>query len=116
MNPTYPDKKLTIVGGGPAGLFKALFAYLYAKKTAVESVDQTNSPKSPLRITVHEKHDVLSKTTAARIFASLTNDEKVSVIPRGPELIKKAELPFDQLGGMRVDDPKEAKESDVITE
>jgi len=84
----------TVVGGGIVGALESYYFY----KDAVKNGDD-------VRITIYEKGDGLSDTnTAYNIAPSLTIDEILSVVPRGKELVNKLAIPFDQPGGIRVDD------------
>jgi hypothetical protein len=86
-------EEMHIIGGGMAGGMEAYCAHLDAKES-----------KRPLRIKVWEKNASVSDTTVANIVPSLTCDEIVSVVPRGPELVKKLAIRFNNPGGIRVDD------------
>ncbi len=86
-------QELIIVGGGIVGGIEAYNAHLDAKKN-----------NQPLHITVYEKNDSISQTTVSNLVPSLTCDEILSVVPRGQELVKKLEVPFNKPGGIRVDD------------
>ncbi len=88
-------EKLIIVGGGIAGGMEAYYAYLNAKK---------NDTK--LQIIIYEKNNTITNTTVSNIVPSLTCDEILSVVPRGPELVKKLKVLFSNPGGIRVDDVK----------
>jgi len=84
---------VVIVGGGMVGGIEAYYAHLDAKRH-----------KIPLRITIYEKNASIADTTISNIVPSLTCDEILSVVPRGQELVKKLEIPFNQPGGIRVGD------------
>jgi hypothetical protein len=86
-------EELVIVGGGIVGGIEALYAHLDAKKS-----------NNQLHITIYEKNGSISATTVSNIVPSLTCDEILSVVPRGPDLVKKLEIPFNKPGGIRVDD------------
>ena len=86
-------RKMVIVGGGHLGLIEACLASLRAHKNGQE-----------LQIEIFEKNQKIEETTAANIWNSHTPDEIVSVVPRGQELRQKLEIPFDQPGGIRVND------------
>lgn len=88
-------EKMTIVGGGIVGGMEAYYAHLDAKK---------NNTK--LCITIYEKNNSIADTTVSNIVPSLTCDEILSVVPRGPELVKKLRVLFSNPGGIRVDDVK----------
>lgn len=88
--------KISIVGGGIAGALEAYSAFQDAQK---------NGEK--VSITVYDKGDCFKQSTtntAFNIVPSLTIDEILSVVPRGNELIEKLAIPFNQPGGIRVDD------------
>lgn len=91
--PTYPDVKVTIVGGGIIGAFEAYFAWLDAHRA-----------DRKVRVTIHEKGSSVADTTTTNIFPSLTVDEILSVVPRGSLLLEKLGLLFNEPGGIRVDD------------
>lgn len=88
-----------VVGGGFSGAIEAYFEYFEAK----QSLDGKQKDK-PLRITVYDKNEDLTKTTAYNIFPSLTYDEIVSVVPKGPQLVKALNILFSLPGGIRIDD------------
>lgn len=100
--PTYPDVKVTIVGGGIVGAFEAYFAWLDAKRAG-----------NKVRVTIHEKGASVADTTTSNIFPSLTVDEILSVVPRGSLLLEKLGLLFNEPGGIRVDDVPGINGSDV---
>lgn len=97
-------EELIIVGGGMLGGMEACFAYFEAQKN-----------NTPLRITIYEKNNSITDTTVINIVPSLTCDEILSVVPRGPELVKKMEILFSSPGGIRVDDVEGISET-AITE
>src|SRR5436190_20913629 len=78
-------EEMIIIGGGMAGGMEAYYAHLDAKKR-----------QAPLCITIYEKNNSLAETTVSNIVPSLTCDEILSVVPRGPELIKKLEILFSR--------------------
>jgi len=93
LDSTYPENKLTIIGGGVVGAFQVYYAYLNACKTHAK-----------LRVTIYEKNKNIADTTVSHIVPSLTPDEILSVVPRGKELVKKLQILFSQPGGIRIDD------------
>lgn len=95
MKSHYPQKKITLVGGGIIAALEAYFAYLDAKKQKIK-----------LRVTVNEKNKNLTETTTSNIVPSLTPDEIMCVVPRGPALVEKLGILFSLPGGIRVDDVK----------
>ncbi len=96
-----PDCKTYIVGGGMIGALESYYAYKEAQKDGIN-----------MCITVYEKGQSFdlssggrsSTNTAYNIVPSLTIDEILSVVPRGSELLKKLAIPFNEPGGIRVDD------------
>jgi len=100
MKSRYPQSKLTIVGGGIIGALEAYYAFMEAKNQGKQ-----------IRITIFEKNKSLSETTTANIVPSLTPDEILSVVPRGPMLVEKLGILFNQPGGIRVDDVAGVNES-----
>jgi len=99
---SYPSNKLTIVGGGIIAALEAYYAYLDAKN---------NNKK--LRVTIHEKNTTIAETTTSNIVPSLTPDEILSVVPRGPALVEKLGILFSKPGGIRVDDVAGVNHSEV---
>lgn len=99
---TYPESKLTIIGGGIVGFLEAYYAYLDAR-----------SRGERIRVTIHDKNDSISDTTTAHLVPSLTPDEILSVVPRGEELIKKLSILFSAPGGIRVDDVTDVNDTPV---
>lgn len=93
LSPHSETRKMVIIGGGHVGLIEACLSYLRAQK---------NGQK--LQIEIFEKNQKTEETTAANIWNSHTPDEIVSVVPRGQELRQKLKIPFDQPGGIRVND------------
>src|SRR5579885_2263086 len=93
-------KEIIIVGGGMIGGMEAYFAWLEAKEHNI-----------PVRITIYDKNNSLAETTISNIVPSLTPDEILSVIPRGPELVKKMKILFSEPGGIRVEDVADVHES-----
>ncbi len=89
----YPQNKVTIVGSGIIGAIEAYNAYLEAKAKGTQ-----------VRVTLYEKNKSISDTTTANIVPSLTPDEILSVVPRGPVLVEKLGIVFSQPGGIRVND------------
>jgi hypothetical protein len=94
------NSKISIVGGGIVGALESYYAYQEAQKSGTK-----------VCITVYEKGDSFdssnsqsSTNTSYNIVPSLTIDEILSVVPRGSELVKKLAIPFNQPGGIRVDD------------
>lgn len=90
---TYPEKKLTIVGGGICGALHAYFAFKEAQ-----------SKDEKIRISIYEKNKSIADTTTSHILPSLTPDEILSVIPRGKLLIDKLQILFSEPGGIKVND------------
>lgn len=86
------DHEVTIVGGGIAG---ALHAY-HAHREAVKN-------KTKARVTICEKNSSVADTTTVNIVLSLTPDEIIAVIPRGKDLMRKLQIPFNVPGGINVD-------------
>lgn len=105
MPAIYPEKKLTIIGGGMIGLMEAYFAYLKARD---------NNEK--IRITVYEKNESFNQTTSAKIAPSLTPDEILAVVPRGAALVEKLKILFSEPGGIRVDDVDDVNDSAIAAE
>lgn len=87
------DRKTIIIGGGHLGLIEAYSEYQTARKN-----------NQQIRIKIFEKNSSIEETTAANIWNSHTLDEIVSVVPRGDELRQKLKIPFNQPGGIRVED------------
>ena len=88
------DCRTHIVGGGIIGALESYYAYKEAQREGVT-----------LSIVVYERGDSFNGTnTAYNIVPSLTIDEILSIVPRGSELVEKLSIPFDQPGGIRVDD------------
>ena len=96
--------KVVIVGGGIIGALESYYAHLDAIKNGAK-----------VRVIVYEKGSSFadlassdnrsaSTNTAYNIFPSLTTDEILSVVPRGPELVEKLAVLFSESGGIRVDD------------
>lgn len=100
-----PSQKLTIIGGGIIGLLEAYFAHREAKAKGTS-----------IRVTIHEKNASIADTTASNIAPSLTPDEMLSVVPRGPALVEKLGILFNEPGGIRVDDVKGAHTSSSALE
>lgn len=100
--------KTSIVGGGVVGALESYYAYKDAQKSGAK-----------ICITVYEKGNSFgsskdgtsSTNTSYNIVPSLTIDEILSVVPRGSELVEKLAIPFNQPGGIRVDDVAGANES-----
>ena len=105
MPTPHPQRKLTIIGSGITGALEAYFAYLAAKKEG-----------QAVRVTILEKKATAIESTSSNIVPSLTPDEIVSVVPRGPELMEKLKLLFNQPGGIRVDDVEGVNDSAVADE
>jgi hypothetical protein len=93
ITPKSSTQHFIIVGGGIIGAMEAFFGFTESKKNNI-----------PLKITIYEKNTKVSDTTACNIFPSLTPDELLSVIPRGPDLVQKLQIPFYLPGGIRIDD------------
>lgn len=100
----YSEQELIIVGGGIAGAIEAYYAYCDAQQS-----------NSLLIIKIYEKNNSISETTTSNIVPSLTPDEILSVVPRGQELVKKLGIPFNEPGGIRVNDVDGINES-IVTE
>jgi hypothetical protein len=90
---TNPKQKLTIVGGGIIGAMEAYYAYLDAKAKGEQ-----------VRITIYERYPSQRESPTASIVPSLTIDEIMSVVPRGPVLDEKLGVPFYLPGGIRISD------------
>ncbi len=88
-----PETEVTIVGGGIAGALHAYHAHREALKSGTK-----------VCVTICEKNSSYAGTTAANIAPSLTPDEILSVVPRGKALVEKLQIPFNQPGGIRVND------------
>lgn len=103
------DYKVSIVGGGIVGALESYYTYKEAQKEGEKA-----------SVIVYEKGKSLSSSstgqsstnTSYNIVPSLTIDEILSVVPRGAELSKKLEIPFDQPGGIRVDDVPGSNDSE----
>src|SRR3954464_12684535 len=87
------DEELIIIGGGHVGLVDACIAY-----------QKSIQNKKPIKIRIYEKNSSVEETTAANIWISHSFDQIVSVVPRGPELTEKLEIPFNLPEGIRVND------------
>ncbi len=98
---TQINEKTIIIGGGIIGALESYYAYKNA---------QQNNTR--ICITVYEKDHSLTESStgqpssnaAYNIMPSLTIDEILSVVPRGSELIEKLAIPFNQPGGIRIND------------
>ena len=86
-----------IVGGGIIGFFEAYFTYKAHHKEGLKNA-------SDCKITIIEKNNRLSDTTASNIAPSLTPDEITAIIPPGKSLIKGLKSHFSVRKGLRVDD------------
>jgi hypothetical protein len=86
-------EKLVITGGGIIGALHTFFAHKEAEKFGRK-----------LRVTINEKNQCITETTACRIFASITALEASAVVPQGKELIRKSSIKFSEPGGIRIDD------------
>ena len=108
--PIHPDtwEEVVIVGGGIIGAMESYYAHLDAVKQGKN-----------MRVIVCEKGPFFSEhnptdnttNTACHIVPSLTPDEILSVVPRGPELVEKLAILFSDPGGIRVDDVPGANDS-----
>ena len=104
------NSKISIIGGGIIGALEAYYAY----KNAHEHGEK-------ICINVYEKGDFLgsssngqlSTNTSYNIVPSLTIDEILSVVPRGSELVEKLGIPFNQPGGICVDDVGDINNSEA---
>jgi hypothetical protein len=93
--------KTSIIGGGIIGALESYYAYKDAQKCGAK-----------ICITVYEKGSSLdssgigqaSTNTSYNIVPSLTIDEILRVVPSGSELVEKLCVPFNQPGGIRVED------------
>lgn len=94
-------KQLVIIGGGMAAGIEAYYAYAEAE-----------DDQEPMYITIYEKNASAAETTSANISPSLTPDEIISVVPRGPALGTALKTPFDKAGGVRVSDVPGINESE----
>ena len=100
----HPEQKISIVGGGILGALHAYYAHINAQQQGKH-----------VRVTIYEKNPSLVDTTTSRIVPSLTPDEILSVVPRGKQLVEKLQIPFNQPGGIRVDDVANVNRSTVAT-
>lgn len=96
----YPEKKLSIIGGGIISAMRIYYAYQEAQRKG-----------ATIRVSLYEKNSDIQQTTTANIAPSLTPDEILSVVPRGAEFKNKLEVLFNQSGGIRVDDVDALKNS-----
>lgn len=87
------DEEVTIVGGGMAG---ALHAYHLYREMLQQG--------TKIRVIICEKNHSSADTTTANIAPSFTPDEILSVVPFGKALVEKLRSPFNEGGGIRVDD------------
>lgn len=93
--------KTSIIGGGIVGALESYYAYKDAQKEGAK-----------ICIAVYEKgasfdassRGLSSTNTSYNIVPSLSIDEILSVVPRSSELVEKLAIPFNQPGGIRVDD------------
>jgi hypothetical protein len=99
----YPERKLTIVGGGIIGGMHALVSYLETQEDLFFAKPEKQRNQK-LRITIFEKNKSVLETTSANICPSLTCDELLSVVPLGNDLVKALETPFNLPGGVKVSD------------
>lgn len=97
-------EQVVIIGGGMIGAMEAYYTYCDAQLRGV-----------PVCITVWEKNEELFDTTICNIVPSLTCDEILAVVPRGQELIRKLDILFSNVGGIRVDDVADVHGT-VVTE
>ena len=67
--------------------------------------------KGSKRITVIDKNKSIQDSTACNIAPSLTPDEILSVVPHGQALTNALQKPFNEPGGIRIDDVPEVKAS-----
>lgn len=101
--------KVTIIGGGIVGALESYYAYKDSQKNGTKVCIIVYEKGDPFfQITSDKK----STNTSYNIVPSLTIDEILSVVPRGSELVEKLAIPFNQPGGIRVDDVKEVNESE----
>jgi len=98
----HPPIKMTAVGAGVTAAFELYSAHLDAKAKG-----------TTLRATLFDKNTTLDETTTVNIAASLTADESLSVIARGPLLVEKLGVKFSEPGGIRVDDVADVNTSEV---
>lgn len=98
---TAKTEKIIIVGGGHIGLVEAYLAWHKAKTNGENII-----------IEIFEKNPKVTDTTASNIWNSHTPDEIASVVPRGQELAQKLKIPFDQPGGIRIDDVADVNDSE----
>jgi len=101
---SYPENKITIVGGGIIGALEAYYAHVDAQKTGKK-----------VRVMIYERNKSITDTTTANIAPSLTPDEILSVVPRGKDFVNKLQVLFSQPGGIRVDDVKDVNKSPAAT-
>lgn len=97
------SRKTFVIGGGIVGALESYYAYSDAQKEGAK-----------ICIIVFEKGESFEKAatnTSYNIAASLTADEILCVVPRGPDLVKKLKILFNQPGGIRVDDVPGANDS-----
>lgn len=106
-----PTHELTIVGAGIAGAIESYCAYKDAleknEKICITVYDKGASFSKPALSSTNK----LSTNTIYNIFPSLTIDEILSVVPRGPELVEKLAILFSDPGGIRVDDVPNVNDS-----
>ena len=93
---------VVIIGGGIIAAMEAYYAYLEAKQKNTQ-----------VRVTIYEKNKSITETTAFNITPSLTPDEILSVVPRGPVLAEKLGILFSEPGGIRINDVATVNDSAV---
>ncbi|MFN7038535.1 MAG: hypothetical protein ACK4OM_03090 [Alphaproteobacteria bacterium] len=93
MKSSYPEEKLTIIGGGIIGFFQASYAYQAFEKQGKR-----------VRITIYEKNKSLLETTAAGVAPSLTDLEMSAVLPSGDEFEAALRMPFHEAKGIKIED------------
>ena len=95
------QKNVVIVGAGQVGLVEAYGMYKRAQEN-----------NEDIRITIVEKNADITQTTAANIRNSHTPEEVLEVLPRGGELAKNLAIPFNEPGGIRINDVSGVNDSE----
>ncbi len=101
---TLAQEKTVIVGGGIIGALEAYYTHLDAVKNGRNTQVVIYEKGSSFSEEALSKNKKASTNTSYNIFPSLTPDEILSVVPRGPELVEKLAILFSEPGGIRIDD------------